>query len=199
MGYSGDLRVNFGGSTDAAGWNSFGGGITDAKPLIDADGSQTPHTLEMTDPFQSFENPNVVEGELTGRAAAFEACRAATLFTASEKGNPTGGFTLTLDPGKTYTLEFWASRTGNGTRWTKFTVEGAEKSSQMLAAGDRSTRAGNRSKTALFADVQPDANGQVRVIVSGPAETEPYVNMGGFSYLTGMIVSEADAASDTDQ
>lgn len=198
-----DLQINFGGETDAEGWNTFGGAVAEPKALIDADGEATEFTLEMTDDFQAYENPNVAEGELTGDAAPFEPCRSASLFIASEAEppNPTGAFVLTLDPEKTYTLTFWASRTGNGTRWTKYTVKSAaeEDAVEMLAAGDRSTKKGNTSKVARFKDIKPDEEGKITVTVSGPNELDPYVNTGGFSYLTGLIISESETAEAADE
>lgn len=191
-----EVRVNFGGSPTIDGWNSFSGDQGPAVELTDADGEPTGIKLEMIDPFQSFENPNVAKGELVGEAAAFEPARQKTLFTASAKGNPTGGFVLHLEPGQTYTLTFWASRTGNGKRWTKYIVEGAETSEQMLAAGGDASGPGNLSAVARFVGVVADEEGKVTVTVTSPSEEDPYVNYDGFAYLTGMILEEQSADED---
>ncbi len=189
-----EIRVNFGGETSVAGWNSIQGEAAPPRALIDAAGRESDITLELNDPFQPRANPDVVKGELTGDAAEFAPCTVGTLFTHRGQDNPTGGFVLKVHPDKAYDLTLWASRTGNGMRWGRYTVAGRETTAQFLAAGDRTTGAGNRSNVLRFANIRPTPEGLITVIVGFPEETDPYANLGDFTYLTGMILREHPAA-----
>ncbi|WOO41487.1 hypothetical protein [Rubellicoccus peritrichatus] len=184
-----DIKINFGGKA-APGWNKVGSQVGQPIPLVNSGGQPTGATIQVTDAFESYENPNVVKAPLTGAAAAFEGAKAATLFTNRAKGNPTGAIQVSkLDPSKTYTFQIWASRAASGKRWGKYIVTGAAPQTQFLAAGGDYDATGNVAEVLTFANIQPDANGNVTLTVEFPAEGDPKINIGDFTYLTGMIVS----------
>ncbi len=184
-----DIRINFGGATPA-GWNKVGGGLSPAPiTLVSANGQPTTSTIEVVDDFQSYENKGVVKLPLTGDALAFEGAKSATLFLNRGENNSTGEVLLKLDPSKSYNIQVWASRHGNGRRWAKYTITGAQTESQFLAGGSESGADGNFNKVLHFAEVKPSSDGSVRLKVEFPADSDPVRNIGDFIYLTGMIVS----------
>ena len=140
----------------------------------------------MHDAFQEYANEDVIKEVLTGELAIFQPAAEATLFT-HRKENPTGGVTLQLDPQKTYTFRIWASRAGNGKRWAKYILKGEKEVSQLMAGGNDRPK-GNLSTFLTFGKVKPDAAGKVILTVTFPGPEDKQVNLGDFTYLTGMII-----------
>src|SRR5690606_33993642 len=121
------------------------------KPLVFADGSPSGATVQVTDDFESYENPKVVNASLTGAATAFEGAKSATLFLNRKKQNPTGEIVIgSLDPKNTYNVLVWGSRAASGKRWGKYTVHGTNSDTQFLAAGGDYDATGNPSEVLTF-------------------------------------------------
>ncbi|RYD49881.1 MAG: hypothetical protein EOP85_00750 [Verrucomicrobiaceae bacterium] len=154
------------------------------NPLRDASGAATTARFQMVRRFNDV-NPN---GTTASNLFPVPATQD-SLFGNTEVwvglGQVFPAFRLTgLDPQTTYSLLFYASRTGVAdNRQTVYTVTGATVSSTSLNA------ANNINNVATLAAVKPSTNGEVLVELSpGPMNNNAY----HFTYLNAMVVTPAD-------
>ncbi len=82
-----------------------------------------------------------------------------------------------LDPGKTYSIELFASRASNSGNSTIFTLGGSSRTLSTYY---------NTTQSAYFVNQRPDANGRLIVAIS---------KSGGFNYLNGFTLTENGSAS----
>lgn len=174
--------VDFGSTTtDTTGWNNVTGasGVSVSFDLVDSTGAASNVSLIVAASPNSFTNVGTTSATSTG-FGAFPST-AVSDFLASN--NVTTILTITgLDPTKTYTFEFFASRaTGAGTRGTVYTLTNdglTSAASSFLEAAD------NVSNTASISAFAPSAGGQIVLTLTRGAE-----NTSGFTYLNAMTIT----------
>jgi lysophospholipase L1-like esterase len=183
----------------AAGANEIGIG-TSLSNLIDVDNTSTSMGVEVTWPFRGSNGINA--GGLTNPSEdelgslAVDTATEDYFYVESGVNSSFGVMKLTgLDTNKTYTIRLFGTRNNSTqTRRTRYTVKAGlsyEPFAFLPTSGESigSDRIydGNDSEVVLFANIPPDSNGAIEVIVA--------VEEGSFAYIGALELSE-DAATD---
>jgi poly(3-hydroxybutyrate) depolymerase len=186
-GSTSQIRVDFGQATTVeAGWNGFYNiGSTAAMKLVNGTGAATNVELVMTSRFNDV-NLNGTTSPNSALSMPAFATRDNVYGNSVQFGN--GIFpkailqVRNLDPNKTYSFQFFASRMQGGgeNRESKYIVSGATSGSALLNANE------NALNKAVVSGIKPNASGVVTIEISkGPANNTYY----GFFYLGNMIIT----------
>ena len=183
-GYGGDntiipsdvIKINFGESlVTAAEWNSITPNYRFIASLKDARGSNTDVAIAYDDPFNGYNafGATSTTTPLNMPSDVSKSCLWG--YAQGSFGNqaqqPTGGFVFRhLNKNLAYDFTFFGSRDNcSDNRETVYTLTGEKESVGYLDA------AGNSSETVTVSGVRPDANGEIRLVVSpGDNNTNTY-------------------------
>ncbi len=174
--------IDFGpNATTSTGWNNLTGASSTSVSisLVASDGSATTAQLITSVSPNHFTNA----GTTSATTTAFGAFPSTAVGDFLASSNTSTVLTITgLDPSRSYSFEFFASRSGGpGTRTTDYTLTNGGRTASALTSLDAGD---NISNTSIISSFTPSTEGQIVLTLTRGAG-----NTVGFTYLNAMTIT----------